>query len=203
MGPAGPQGIEGKIGLRGLEGPLGMPGTPDDDSYKNSGYSRGHLCMKSHAWRMGADANWNTHTVLNACPQIQCMNAGVWLNLENITGRWADSFGVVWIICGPVIYGRAPSQWIGDGNEVQAAIPDAFYKIVVKENASSGALDVLAFLFPMEGVDGYSSSSGELPPYLTSVDTIEALTSLNFQSSLDDTIEDPLEAVIHTEIWPN
>ena len=56
---------------------------------------------------------------------------------------------------------------------------------------------------PMEGVDGYCSSSGDLTPYLTSVDTIEALTGLNFLSSLDDTIEDGLESIIHTELWTN
>ena len=33
------------------------------------GYDRGHLCMKQHAWRLGANADWNTHTTLNAVPQ--------------------------------------------------------------------------------------------------------------------------------------
>ena len=30
------------------------------------GYDRGHMCMKHHAWRLGANADWNTHTLLNA-----------------------------------------------------------------------------------------------------------------------------------------
>ena len=31
---------------------------PDDSSYRNSGYSRGHLCMKVAAFRLGNDADW-------------------------------------------------------------------------------------------------------------------------------------------------
>jgi len=42
---------------------------PHDDSYRNSGYNRGHLCMKHHAWRLGENADWNTHTFLNCVPQ--------------------------------------------------------------------------------------------------------------------------------------
>lgn len=75
---------------------------PDDDSYKNSGYSRGHLAMKTHAARLGANADWNTHTVVNAVPQFQAHNTGPWLKLENKTAEWADGYGVVWIITGPV-----------------------------------------------------------------------------------------------------
>ena len=63
---------------------------PDDSSYRNSGYSRGHMCMKSHAGRIGPSADRETHTVLNACPQMQAMNGGVWLAIENPTGRRSD-----------------------------------------------------------------------------------------------------------------
>ena len=64
---------------------------PDDSSYRNSGYSRGHMCMKSHAAGMGAAADRETHTVLNACPQMPRMNGGIWLAIEYLTGRWATS----------------------------------------------------------------------------------------------------------------
>lgn len=136
---------------------------PDDDSYKNSGYSRGHLCMKSHAWRLGKNADWNTHTVINACPQLQCMNAGVWLGLEYKTGDWADKYGAVWIVAGPIFYNKTPSKWTGDPGEVKVAVPDAFFKIVVKEG-SGGKPDVLAFLIPMEGEGNYCSTDHDRVP---------------------------------------
>lgn len=175
---------------------------PNHASYTTSDYSRGHMCMNAHAFRLGADAAWNTHTVLNACPQKQLMNNGVWKGLELKTDKWANKFGAVWIVCGPVIYGRTPSEWIGDEGEVPVAVPDAFYKIVVKDSSIPGGKpDVLAFVIPMTGVGNYNSSNHDLTPYLTSVDTVEALTGLNFLTSLDDDVEAELERVVHIELW--
>ena len=37
---------------------------PTDDSYKNSMNDRGHMCQKYIAWRLGTNADWNTHTTL-------------------------------------------------------------------------------------------------------------------------------------------
>ncbi|MFC1545841.1 DNA/RNA non-specific endonuclease, partial [Pseudomonadota bacterium] len=84
---------------------------PKDASYKHSRaflstrpnwYVRGHLCMKHHAWRLGKNADWNTHTTINAVPQRQKFNAGIWLDLENKTAKWADEFDSVWIVDGPI-----------------------------------------------------------------------------------------------------
>lgn len=74
------------------------------------GYDRGHMCMKHHAWRLGANADWNTHTVLNACPQRSKLNQGIWLDLEKRTATWADKYGSVWIIAGPVVFNDKPSK---------------------------------------------------------------------------------------------
>jgi DNA/RNA endonuclease G (NUC1) len=162
------------------------------------GYSRGHMCMKQHAWRLGADAVHNTHTVLNACPQRQVLNGGIWLDLEYQTAAWADKYGSVWIIAGPVVFNGKPSKWLGQAGEVPAAIPDAFFKIVVKLG-DDGEPDVLAFLYPQEWVSG----DGEYnhTPYLTSVDIIEALTGLDFLTNVPDDVEAKIEAVVHTKLW--
>ena len=56
---------------------------PTDDTYKYlkafrkahpNWYVRGHLCMKLHAARISPEAEWNTHTMLNAVPPpgVQC-----------------------------------------------------------------------------------------------------------------------------------
>ena len=159
------------------------------------------MCMKLHAWRLGPNADWNTHTVLNVCPQQQKMNAGVWLGLENKTAKWADRFGAIWIVCGPVCYHGTPMRMIGDTGEMKIAVPHAFFKIVIKEK-SGGGFDVLAFLIPQEGIGNYSSTNHDLRPYVTSIDTIEAITGLDFLTDLEDGIEQELEKVVHFELWP-
>lgn len=171
---------------------------PDDSSYRNSGYSRGHMCMKSHAGRLGASADRETHTVLNACPQMQGMNGGVWLAIENLTGQWADLHGTVWIVTGPVFM-REPMTWIGDAGEIPVAVPDAFFKLAIRDDGTN--LHVLAFLVPMQGGPDHHSSKADVRPYLTSVDIVEALTGLDFLTTLPDAEEAELERRMSTRLW--
>ena len=171
---------------------------PDDSSYRNSGYSRGHMCMKSHAGRISAKADRETHTVLNACPQLQGMNGGVWLAIENLTGQWADDFGSVWIVTGPVFL-KMPCDWIGDPGEIPVAVPDAFFKIVIRDGGDD--LQVLAFLVPMHGDRNHRRQTADATPYLTSVDIVESLTGLDFLSSLPSDQESILEQSIATRLW--
>lgn len=170
---------------------------PDDSTYRNSGFSRGHMCMKQHAFRVSADADRETHTVLNACPQLQTMNNGVWKAIEMLTGDWADSYGAVWIVTGPIFLPNKEAVWIGDGEEIRAGIPDAFFKVVVKEDGD--AFDVLAFIVPMRGDSTIGKSSASVSPYLTSVDIIEALTGLDLLTQLP--AENDVEQRVFTQLW--
>ncbi len=163
------------------------------------GYDRGHMCMKQHAWRLGKNADRNTHTVLNACPQKAKLNQGIWLNLEDKTAEWADEFGSVWIMTGPIVFNNKPSKWLGQTGEVLIAIPDAFFKIVVKEVGDYP--QALAFIYPQEGVAYRRSGGYDHVPYLTSVDIIEALTRLDFFPNLPDEIEQEIECIVQIKLW--
>lgn len=184
---------------------------PSDDTYAYSRtfrkrntnwYARGHLCAKIHAWRLGAAADWNTHTVLNAVPQRQFFNAGIWKDLENKTAAWADEFGVVWIIDGPIFNNHKPSRWLGEKGEVKAAIPDALFKIVIKKSEKPHRPDVLAFVYSQE-CDDCKSQRGPFDQrkYLTSVHHIEVLTGLDFFTSLSNEDQNAIEATPADEIW--
>jgi endonuclease G, mitochondrial len=163
------------------------------------GYDRGHMCMKEIAWRLGADADWNTHTVLNACPQKSYLNQGIWLDLEEKTEKWADEFGAVWVITGPIVFNKKVSRWLGEEGEVPVAIPDAFFKIVVRE--ADGHPQVLAFIYPQEGI-GYKAKGGyDQVPYLTSVDIIEALIGLDFFPTLPEKEQVEIERIIQVRLW--
>jgi len=47
--------------------------------------SRGHMCPKNIANRLAKDADYNTHTILNACSQCQWFNNGIWKDLERLS----------------------------------------------------------------------------------------------------------------------
>ena len=179
---------------------------PRDESYRGAGYTwnRGHMCMKELAARLGKSADHNTHSLLNAVPQADLLNKGIWLDLEKKTGKWADTCGRVWIICGPVFKKKnMPSNWIGDGKELRVAVPDFCFKIVVRESGTPAKPEVLAFEYPN------SNSQKVLPKkkpfdhskFQVTVDKIETDTGLDFLTVLKDDIERRVEAQ-KTPIWP-
>lgn len=179
---------------------------PNDATYNVSGtrklkivkgdyrFVRGHMCPKDTAERISSDAAYNTHTVLNACPQLQWQNNGIWNKLESLCLDWADKYGRVWVICGPVFFGKTPAMWLGQNDENKAAIPDAFYKIVIREEGDG--VDTLAFIIP----NILPKSEKNLDDFLTSIQNIESLTGLNFLTVLSDDMEDAVEQKIAASV---
>ena len=131
---------------------------PGDKTYAVSGvrklsevktdyrFVRGHMCPKDTAERISADAAYNTHTVMNAVPQLQWQNNGIWKKLEFLCNDWADKYERIWVICGPVFFGKEPAMWLGQDGEMKVAIPDALFKIVIREQGTG--VDTLAFIIP-------------------------------------------------------
>lgn len=185
---------------------------PSDESYLGSGFDRGHMAMKLLVERLDQDAAYNTHTVLNAIPQRPEFNRGIWQNLEYLTGAWAQKYGTVWLIQGPVFYEGKTLAWIGDEGERKIAVPDAAFKIIIrhkteeeKKNAASHdkeAPEVLAFLYPHLG-PGYFGPSKDYrhARFLTTIDEIEKLTGLDFKPSENPTIEKKIERRRATALW--
>jgi endonuclease G len=179
---------------------------PADNSYHSSGYSRGHLCMRHHARRLGQNADWNTHTTLNACPQLQDFNGGHWLSLETLCSLWANGFGKVWIICGPIVAAdgsRTPQAWIGQTGEKEVVIPEQFFKIVIRESGTPNRPDVMAFIYDHDPALGSSSVNVDHSGFLHSVRDIEELTGLDFFTSLPEADQDAIEMVPAGEVWPH
>lgn len=187
---------------------------PKDATYHHSAlfllghpdwYVRGHLCMKEHAWRLGANADWNTHTVLNAVPQRGSFNSGIWLALEDLTAEWANKFDAVWIVTGPMIDGGQPKAWLGEKSkqEMLIAIPDALFKIVVRDSRDPqhpNRPEVLAFRFPQQHPK-YQQRPFDIAYFLTTVDAIEAATGLDFLTALPDSVEGEVEKTKATTLW--
>jgi DNA/RNA endonuclease G (NUC1) len=179
---------------------------PDDSTYAISGtrdlpevktdyrFVRGHMCPKDTAERISADAAFNTHTVLNAVPQLQWQNNGIWKKLEGLCLGWADKYSRIWVVAGPVFFNKNPSMWLGQRSEVEAAIPDALFKIVIRQQGDG--VEVLAFLFP-----NILPKTEKLPgKYLVSVDRVEALTGLDFLSGLPGDVQRRVESDVSGEM---
>jgi len=166
-------------------------------------FERGHLCMKLIAERIGNEAGYNTHSLLNAVPQREVFNGGVWLDLELLSAAYAQRYGKVWVVTGPIFYDKKPKEWIGEESKGEApvAVPDALFKIIVKEGKNAERPDVLSFIYDQKGT-GYGKGPYNHGSRLVSVDRIEALTGLDFLTSLPDGVEAKVEKEKANALWP-
>ncbi|MDO6597814.1 DNA/RNA non-specific endonuclease [Oceanihabitans sp. 2_MG-2023] len=156
-------------------------------NYKKSGYDRGHLCPAGDR-KYSKSAHDETFLTSNISPQEHAFNAGIWNRLEQKTRYWASKYDGVFVVSGGVLKGNMKT--IG---EEKVAVPNQFYKVLIDNN--SGKTKVIAFLMP------HKDSNEPLYKFVTSVDTIESLTGIDFFSELEDAKENKLEASSDYKGW--
>ncbi|HEY8157353.1 MAG TPA: DNA/RNA non-specific endonuclease [Methylobacter sp.] len=164
------------------------------DSYKKSGYDRGHMAPNyamSHLY--GREGQADSFLMTNITPQKAKLNQQLWQHLEETEIKhFAKIFGKVWVITGPVFSGtveRLSSDWTVE-------IPDAFFKIYITEAVPGRPPMALAFLMP-QTVNGHEP----LAQFVTSIDNIEMQTGIDFFAGLDDRTEAQVEAAIEPQPW--
>jgi len=162
-------------------------GAADWRNYKNSGYDRGHLCPAGDR-SFSTQAYNETFLTSNISPQLHEFNSGVWNRLENQVRDWARKYGNITVVTAGVL--SKPLASIGDE---QVAVPHAFYKIVLRKDASG--YTCLAFLIP------HSESDQDLKTFVVSVDSLESLTGIDFFPKLEDSEENRIEKAKLLKDW--
>ena len=157
--------------------------------YMQTGYDRGHMCP-------AGDNKWNpqaldeTFLMTNICPQNHNLNKNDWNDLEQLCRQWARKYGKIYIVCGPILRGSEHKQ-IGPRTK-RITVPEAFYKVVLRMGKNPMAI---GFVYDNKG------KSQPMKLAVRSVDDIERMTGLDFFSSLDDTLEDKIEAKAVLSEW--
>ncbi len=163
------------------------------DDYLKSGYDRGHMAPNYAISRLyGKQAQLDSFLMSNITPQRPHLNRKLWQRLEEVEiNHFAHLGKELWVFTGPIFKGKTKRL----KNAWNVEIPNAFYKIYALPRAT-GKPKLLAFLMPQK-VKG----NEPLTQFLTTVDTIEKLTGLDFFADLDDAIENQLEAKIEPASW--
>jgi len=145
----------------------------------------------------GTQAQDETFLLTNISPQHRDLNEGIWKELEARVLDYAEAFGEVWVITGAIIdSGNVDLLDVPGLDDLKPAVPDAFYKIVIREDSSLLGIDTLAFIFPNENPQ-YTL----LQDYLESIEEIQSQTDLDFLWQLDDVTEQTLEATTAPALW--
>ncbi|MGL4293568.1 MAG: DNA/RNA non-specific endonuclease [Bacteroidales bacterium] len=158
-----------------------------DADYKGSGYDRGHLAP-------AADMAWSNAAMKesfyfsNMTPQAPNLNRGIWKSLEDKVRKWAERDSAIIVICGPVL--NDTSRTIGKN---RVLVPTQFYKIIFSPYTAQPR--AIGFLFNNEG------SLQTLDSFAVTVDSIEALTGIDFFHDLPDSIESKIEGSFQLNQW--
>jgi endonuclease G len=170
-----------------LEDPKVASKSADWRNYKGSGFDRGHLCPAGDR-RFSEQAYNDTFYTSNISPQDKDFNAGVWNRLELQVRQWAKRYDSVFVVTGGIL-----EDGLKEIGEEGVAVPDYFYKIVVK--GPPGHLEGIAFLMPS------TDSKKRLEQFVVTIDSIEKLTGIDFFQKLPDGEEASIESTVITKGW--
>ncbi len=156
--------------------------------YRSSGYDRGHMCPSGDC-RWSEKAQQQSFLLTNVCPQIHGLNSGDWNEMEMQCRKWAENYGDLYIVCGPVLYSKSRHKTIGRNKVV---VPEAFFKVVLRAGKDTAAIGFI-----------YKNESGNRPKtyYMNSVDEVERITGYDFFPSLPDETERKVEAKANPDEW--
>lgn len=160
--------------------------TPDD--YHNSGFDRGHMAP-------AADMKWNDQAMresfmmTNIVPQANTINRGAWSKIEEKCRRHAEADSAIIIVCGPVLTDPVDFRIGSTG----VTVPSRFFKVVLSPYANPPS--AIGFLVPNEPF------KGGIQACAVPVDSVEAITGIDFFSALPDDIENRLESTLNFNRW--
>jgi len=152
-------------------------GSAKTSDYTNSGFDRGHL-VPAADMKMDFTSVKEAAYMSNISPQKPKFNNGVWSRLEKRI-RLRAKKSELYITTGGVL-SPADLKKIGKNN---VSVPDQFYKIIYDVKNQK----MFAYLMPNKKIESREK-------YVVTVDSIEALTGIDFYHELDDELEDKLES---------
>lgn len=170
--------------------------------YKSSGYDRGHL-VPAADMSFDADAMSETFFMSNMSPQAPQFNRGIWVNLETQVRLWAQKFGKIYVVSGPVL-NKSAEEFSSIGKN-QVSVPEFYYKVILapvykdEEDLAtpedSESAMAIGFIIPNQKCDE------DFWSYAVSIDDVEKITNIDFFPQLEDSLETQIEADFQIESW--
>ena len=157
--------------------------------WKDKTYRVNHGHMMPAADNRWSKAAMNQSFYLsNMCPQDIDLNGGGWEKLETKCRMWANKYGDILIVAGP-IFNSQQYRTMGEG---KVGIPDAFFKVVL---CTKTAPKAIGFIYPNVG----TSESPE--NFVKTIDDVESVTGFDFFTFLPDEVENSVESSANYKGW--
>ncbi len=159
------------------------------EDYSGSGWTKGHMMPAADA-AFDTTSMEETYYFTNVCPQNETLNAGDWQYLEKKVRSWAQRYGSVWVVTGPIV----GENRYGKIGERDVTVPDSFYKALLVRRPD-GSYSAAAFVMDNDDERYY------LKDCVMTVNDLETLTGIDFFPGLDDRIEEKVEGTLRKSDW--
>lgn len=157
------------------------------NDYSGTGWSRGHMCPAGdNKW--DNEAMYESFLMTNCCPQNPNLNSGVWNQIEISCRRWAEKYGDIYIVCGPILL-RQEHQTIGQNKIV---VPEAFFKVVL---CLSGKPKGIGFI--CKNTDGGKNKD----LYVNSISEVERITGISFFPNIPENKVKDVKSKANLKDW--
>lgn len=163
---------------------------PDDSyQYDGYGYDRGHLAPSAD-FRWSALALSESYLYSNMSPQAPEFNRGRWAELEGYLRAYLkrNRRTKLYVVTGPVLHDSLPKV---ERSINGLSLPEKFFKVVLDYDQQRA----IAFLMPNHEI------AYPVETFAVSIDSVEAVTGLDFFPALPDGLEDELEAQRQVYHW--
>ena len=155
-------------------------------------HATGPYRRPSGAWHedtdVPKDAMYDSFLLTNCCPQDANLNSGDWNQIEMSCRRWAQKYGDVYIVCGPVLY-RKEHETIGPNKIV---VPEAFFKVVLCMNGKPKGIG-----FIRKNTD--TSRRSDL--YVNTISEVERITGMTFFPTLTKEVAATVKSQANLKDW--
>ena len=116
------------------------------------------------------------------------LNSGVWNQIEMSCRRWAEKYGDIYIVCGPILF-RQEHETIGPNKVV---VPEAFFKVVLCLNDTPKGIG-----FICRNTDGSRAKDF----YVNSISQVERITGMTFFPNIPKNIEEKVKGQADLKQW--
>ena len=133
-------------------------------------------------------AMYDTFLFTNCCPQNGNLNSGDWNQIEMSCRRWAQKYGDIYIVCGPILF-RQKHETIGPNKIV---VPEAFFKVVLCLNGKPKGIGFIR---------RNTETTRRNDLYVNSISEVERITGMTFFPTLPKEIAESVKSKADLRDW--
>lgn len=190
--------------------------SPILEDYRNSGFSRGHLCPSADR-QCTKEQNKQTFFLTNMQPQWQKHNGGLWKNLEDLVRSFSTDDSktdahcdTLYIVKAATITDKVTINDVeedgiyaercvgGEGHTHELIVPQYFYMALLHYNKATDTYHAIAFWTVHKDENDTNKNYGD---YAISIDELEKRTGIDFFCNLPDVVEKEVEAEVDLNFW--